>query len=76
MHALNIPEAEREPRRSGITTSIFGPNGQRVLALITGIPVLSADQVDQVTGMWKQANPDDRASAWAQLSALEQARLD
>ena len=68
MHALNVPEAEREPRRSGVTTSIFGPNGQRVLALITGIPVLSADQVDQVTGAWKQGNPDDRASAWAQLN--------
>lgn len=68
MHALNVPEAEREPRRSGVTTSIFGPNGQRVLALITGIPVLSAEQVDQVTGMWKRGNPDDRASAWAQLN--------
>ena len=68
MHALNVPEAEREPRRSGVTTSIFGPNGQRVLALITGIPVLSADQVDQVTGTWKQGNPQDRASAWAQLN--------
>ena len=68
MHALNIPEAEREPRRSNVTTSIFGPNGQCVLALITGIPTLSADQVDQVTRTWKQANPDDRASAWAQLN--------
>ena len=68
MHALNLPEAEREPRRSDVTTSIFGPNGQRVLTLITGIPVLSADQVDQVTGTWKQGNPGDRASAWAQLN--------
>ena len=68
MHALNVPEAEREPRRSDVTTSIFGSNGQRVLALITGIPALSADQVDQVTGTWKQGNPDDRASAWAQLN--------
>jgi hypothetical protein len=68
MHALNLPEAEMEPRRSDVTTSIFGPNGQRVLALITGIPVLSADQVDQVTGTWKQGNPGDRASAWAQLN--------
>jgi hypothetical protein len=68
MHALNLPGAEMEPRRSDVTTSIFGPNGQRVLALITGIPVLSADQVDQVTGTWKQGNPDDRASAWAQLN--------
>jgi hypothetical protein len=68
MQALNVPEAEREPRRSNATISIFGPNGQRVLALISGIPVLSADQVDQVTGTWKQADPDDRASAWAQLN--------
>ena len=70
MHALNVPEAERErePRRPDVTTSIFGPNGQRVLALITGIPVLSADQVDQVTGTWKQGSADDRASAWAQLN--------
>jgi len=68
MHALNVPEAEKEPRRSDVTTSIFGSNGQRVLALITGIPALSADQVDQVTGTWKQGNPDDRASAWAQLN--------
>ena len=68
MHVLNVPEADREPRRSDAMTSIFGRNGQRVLALITGIPVLSADQVDQVTGTWKQGNPDDRASAWAQLN--------
>ena len=68
MHALNVPAAEREPRRSDAMTSIFGRNGQRVLALITGIPGLSADQVDQVTGTWKQGNPDDRASAWAQLN--------
>ena len=70
MHALNVPEAERErePRRSDVTTSIFGPNGQRVLALIAGIPVLSADQVDQVTGTWEQGSADDRASAWAQLN--------
>ena len=68
MHALNVPEAERDARRSAVTTSIFGSNSHRVLALITGIPVMSADQVDQVTGTWKQGNPDDRASAWAQLN--------
>ena len=68
MQALNVPAAEKEPRRSDVTTSIFGSNGQRVLALITGIPALSADQVDQVTGTWKQGNPDDRASAWAELN--------
>jgi hypothetical protein len=68
MYALNVPETEREPRRSDVTTSIFGPNGQRVLALITGIPALSADQVDQVSGTWKLASADDRASAWAKLN--------
>jgi hypothetical protein len=47
--------------------SMFGPNGQRVLALITYIPRLSADQVDQVTAAWKRGSPDDRARAWAQL---------
>jgi hypothetical protein len=47
--------------------SIFGPNGQRVLALIAAIPGLSADQVDQVTRTWKQASPDGRARAWAEL---------
>jgi hypothetical protein len=49
-------------------TSIFGPNGQRVLALVSCIPSLSADQVDQVTSAWKHASPGDRARAWAQLN--------
>jgi hypothetical protein len=49
-------------------TSIFGPNGQRVLALITCIPGLSADQVDQVTSTWKRGRPRDRAQAWAELN--------
>jgi hypothetical protein len=49
-------------------TSMFGPNGQRVLALLTGIPGLTAHQVDQVTSAWKQSCPRDRAQAWAQLN--------
>jgi hypothetical protein len=49
-------------------TSIFGPNGQRVLVLITGITDLSADQVDEVTATWNRGNSDDRASAWARLN--------
>jgi hypothetical protein len=49
-------------------TSIFGPNGQRVLALVSAIPGLSADQVDQVTSAWKDASARDRAQAWAQLN--------
>ena len=48
--------------------SMFGPNGQRVLALIACIPGLSADQVDQVTAAWKRGSPDGRARAWAHLS--------
>jgi hypothetical protein len=49
-------------------TSMFGPHGQRVLALITCIQGLSADQVDQVTGAWKRGRPGGRARAWAQLN--------
>jgi hypothetical protein len=49
-------------------TSMFGPNGQRVLALLTGIPGLTAHQVDQVTSAWKQSCPRDRAQAWARLN--------
>ena len=36
---------------------IFGQDGQRVLALITGIADLTAEEVDQVTDAWKQACP-------------------
>jgi hypothetical protein len=48
--------------------SMFGPNGQRVLTLITGIPGLTARQVDQVTIAWKQNCPRDCAEAWAKLN--------
>jgi hypothetical protein len=48
--------------------SMFGPNGQRVLALIACIPGLSADQVDQVTAAWKRGSSDSRARAWAHIS--------
>jgi hypothetical protein len=50
--------------------SMFGPNGQRVLALIAAIPGLSADQVDQVTVAWKQGSPDGRGRAWANLNRM------
>ena len=49
-------------------TSMFGPHGQRVLALITCIQGLPADQVDQVTSAWKCSSPGGRARAWAQLN--------
>jgi hypothetical protein len=55
--------------RGVVMMSMFGPNGQRVLALITAIPGLSADQVDQVTVAWKRGNPDGRHRAWAKLNA-------
>jgi hypothetical protein len=51
-------------------TSMFGPNGQRVLALIAAIPGLSADQVDQVTVAWRRGSADRRARAWAKLNRL------
>ena len=51
-------------------TSTFGPNSQRVLALIASIPGLSANQVDLVIGAWKQANSRSRAQAWAQLGRI------
>ena len=56
--------------------SMFGPNVQRVLALVAGIPDLSADQVDQVSSAWKRGSPRDRARAWAQINraATEQER--
>jgi hypothetical protein len=50
--------------------SMFGPNGQRVLALISAIPGLSADQVDQVTVAWKRGSPDGRGRAWAKLNRM------
>lgn len=48
--------------------SMFGPNGQQVLALLACIPAMSADQVDQVTTAWRRGSPHDRDRAWAQLS--------
>jgi len=46
---------------------MFGPNGQRVLALISSIPGLSADQVDQVTNAWRGGSPRGRAEAWSEV---------
>jgi hypothetical protein len=51
-----------------VVASMFGPNGQRVLALIIRIPSLTADQVDQVTSAWKRGDPIGRAHAWAELN--------
>jgi hypothetical protein len=46
---------------------MFGQDGQRVLALITGIADLTPGEVDQVTDAWKRVCPSDRAAAWARL---------
>ena len=51
-------------------TSTFGPNSQRVLALIACIPGLSPGQVDQVISAWKRGNPRARDRAWAQLNRI------
>lgn len=49
-------------------TSMFGPNGHQVLALIASIQRLSAEQVDEVTTAWRQGSPRVRNRAWAHLS--------
>jgi hypothetical protein len=46
---------------------MFGQDGQRVLALISGIADLTAAEVDQVTDAWKQVCPADRARAWIRV---------
>jgi len=46
---------------------IFGPNTDRILALLGNLHELSAKQIDQVTSTWKQASDLDRAEAWARL---------
>ena len=46
---------------------MFGQDGQHVLALITGLADLTAQELDQVTDAWKRACPSDRATAWARL---------
>jgi hypothetical protein len=51
-----------------VVAAMFGPDGQRVLALIIRLPSLTADQVDQVTSAWKRGDPRGRAHAWAQLN--------
>ena len=56
--------------------SIFGRNGQHVLALIARIGDISASDMDQVANAWKQGSTPDRAEAWARLNrtATEQER--
>jgi hypothetical protein len=66
----NGTEILDKDRREGrpVVATMFGPDGQRVLALIIRLPSLTADQVDQVTSAWKRGDPSGRAHAWAQLN--------
>jgi hypothetical protein len=47
--------------------TIFGPNTQQIQDMFVNLHELSAEQIDQVTSTWKQANDLDRAAAWARL---------
>jgi len=66
----DVTEILDKDRREGrpVVATMFGPDGQRVLALIIRLPSLNADQVDQVTSAWKRGDPSGRAHAWAQLN--------
>ena len=66
----DVTEILDKDRREGrpVVATMFGPDGQRVLALIIRLPSLTADQVDQVTSAWKRGDPSGRAHAWAQLN--------
>ena len=72
------PEIFDKDRGEGrpVLASMFGPNGQRVLALIIRIPSLAAGQVDQVTSAWKRGDPIGRAHAWARLNRAATEDLD
>jgi hypothetical protein len=60
-------QASGHQRRTVIMKDIFGPNTDRILALLGNLHELSAKQVDQVTSTWKQASDLERAEAWARL---------
>ena len=49
---------------------IFGPQTQRLLALLADLRDLSPAEVDRVTSAWKQVRGIDRAEAWAQLQRV------
>jgi hypothetical protein len=69
-HDTEVPLRHIDLPGGRFMTSMFGPNGQRVLALLTSISSLSADQVDQVTSAWKRNSPGERAQAWDQLNRV------
>jgi len=58
-----------------VVAAVFGPNGQRVLALMIRIPGLTAGQVDRVTGAWKRGDPRGRAHALAKHVSIQRGRL-
>ena len=64
---LPFPSGQQLPEEHDMAL-ISGPNGQRVLALISCISGLRAREVDQVTSAWNRANEYARARAWAQLN--------
>jgi hypothetical protein len=84
MHVCNAPEARDQVSSGSVNrlrvapeqglpeeddmTLIFGPHGQRVLALISCISGLHVREVDQVTSAWNRGDAYDRARAWAQLN--------
>jgi hypothetical protein len=49
---------------------MFGPQTQRLLALLADLRGLSPAEVDRVTSAWKQVRGLDRAEAWAQLQRV------
>jgi hypothetical protein len=46
---------------------IFGPNTQVVLAFLTRLPDLSAEDIGRVTNAWKQTESRDHAEAWVEV---------
>jgi hypothetical protein len=50
--------------------AVFGPHTKRVLHFLTSLRDLSPVEIDQVTGIWKEADDLDRAQAWAQLQRV------
>jgi multidrug resistance efflux pump len=49
-------------------TLSFDSDGQRVLALISCISSLSAEEADRVASVWRRGDAAERARAWARLN--------
>src|SRR5258707_10641387 len=50
--------------------AVFGPHTKRVVQFLTNLRDLSPIEIDQVTGIWREADDLDRAQAWAQLQRV------